>query len=711
MQQVFVLALSVLVGVHGQNSFQLPAPYSYQCNTGKCQRTPRSEARQYQSLETCKLTCGEYGSIWPQPTGEVTLKKDTSSFKPQHLQVTKLSAPNNRVVSLAKEALRLFERSIHYYHPDFPETEKRVTPQTQDKAKNKISTRNNPFVLRSESLIDEQLQLQRANLRAELNPTTLNEFDPRYDEFQFRTFKDRQFYERSPFNRRLDPVAEDHRVNIEMTITSPEDRFSLNTDESYNLGVATQGQTTTVNINANSYYGARHALETLSQLIAFNDLHNSLQIVNDAKVTDKPAFRYRGIMLDTGRNYYSKEAIMRLVDAMSYNKLNTLHWHISDFASFPMYTPRVPNMVYYGGYGTRQVYYPLDINEIVRYANIRGIQVVPEIDTPAHASNGWQWGEKEGKGKLVLCANQDPWFEYSKEVPAGQLNPVNPEVYNVLGDIYRDVMDVFDSDMFHMGSDDVSYKCWEKSQEITQYLKANNKEPGSPAYLELWNLFQANALTKLEEASGTKQVTPVVYSSTLASKLNKDKYVVQISDSTSQNTISEYIQKGFRVIFSNHDQWNIDCGRSNWMGEKVAKCGNEPVTWRTIYDHSPLDVLAQLGMANARAIYNERSAQPDSISLYDQILGGTTTMYSYETDESNIESRVWPKSSAFAERLWSDPTHNWSVAETRFYSHRERMVNRGVLAEAVRPAYCLQNEDMCYTETQYRQRSEATPAV
>lgn len=123
--------------------------------------------------------------------------------------------------------------------------------------------------------------------------------------------------------------------------------------------------------------------------------------------------------------------------------------------------------------------------------------MIPEIGGPAHNAAGWQWAQKEGKGKLALCTDSvrsnfcpvalsaficvwwmcyvthtiflisklseitlslknEPWFELSKEPPSGQINPINPEVYPILGELYRDLMDYFDPEMVHMGGDDVS---------------------------------------------------------------------------------------------------------------------------------------------------------------------------------------------------------------------------------------------------------------
>lgn len=80
-----------------------------------------------------------------------------------------------------------------------------------------------------------------------------------------------------------------------------------------------------------------------------------------------------------------------------------------------------------------------------------------EIDSPAHAGNGWQWGEKAGLGTLAVCINKKPWRTYCIQPPCGQLNPVNPNTYKILGRIYKDLVDIFPKgETFHMGGDEVN---------------------------------------------------------------------------------------------------------------------------------------------------------------------------------------------------------------------------------------------------------------
>lgn len=86
------------------------------------------------------------------------------------------------------------------------------------------------------------------------------------------------------------------------------------------------------------------------------------------EITDAPVFKYRGVMIDTARNYLKKESIMRTLDVMMYNKLNVLHWHITDDESFPIELPSIPEMAKAGAYSKKYTYSFFAISEIVEYA-------------------------------------------------------------------------------------------------------------------------------------------------------------------------------------------------------------------------------------------------------------------------------------------------------------------------------------------------------
>jgi len=740
----FVVLLALVASVAAfEPYFRMPSPYRYSCFEEKCHReevnpsdkeeedpvqNQRSQlSRKYTTLAECNLVCGQYGSLWPRPSKGVEFAKETSRFVPQNIRFTKVSASNPEVEEMLMEQAHYFQRNLHFMHPKYSQKNKgpfseyqqeryqnynrqRNNQQSQGRFRSQIDDRDfqqegSSYNVRRYDIFDRNYQLQ-----SQFN------HDARHDrpqsqhfESKFTQGRDQMRYEKiSPFNKQqADPMAERQNFDIEVTVTGQDTQLRLETDESYTLTVQTVGDTTTAIILASEYYGARHALETLSQLIDYDELSNSLQVVKTAKISDEPSFKYRGLLLDTGRNFYPKEEILSLLDTMSTNKLNTFHWHISDAASFPLYSQREPQMTYYGAYSPSKVYYPQDVREIVEYANQRGIRVIPELDAPAHAGAGWNFGEKAGMGKLVLCNDPDDiWFEDCKEPPCGQLNPTNPKVYDVLKNVYSDILEAFNPEFVHMGGDDTSFKCWTNSPEITSFLADQGLQTNSAELFKLWNTFQGQAYAKLtesqREAGISKSVTPMIYSSSFVQNyINPKEYVVQITDEVNQTSIEQYITKGYQVVFSNMDVWNFEGPAASWVSQsKLFKNAAEVPrpSWKQVYENSPLDMLTLLGVQNAR---RRGDNIPTEQTPADQVLGGEAMVYSYETDAMSLQSTVWPRGAALAERLWTDPIHTSfqaDQAETRMAAHRERMVNRGTRAEAFQPEFCFQNQNSCYTQ-------------
>lgn len=106
----------------------------------------------------------------------------------------------------------------------------------------------------------------------------------------------------------------------------------------------------------------------------------------------------------------------------------------------------------------------------MEYARIGGIRVLPEFDAPSHVGEGWQHFVDKNTGRGYLnCFKSTPWLQYCVEPPCGQLNPTVDGVYSVLGDLYEEYSQLFDSDLFHMGGDEVSLQCW-NTTEIAKWI-------------------------------------------------------------------------------------------------------------------------------------------------------------------------------------------------------------------------------------------------
>lgn len=111
-------------------------------------------------------------------------------------------------------------------------------------------------------------------------------------------------------------------------------------------------------------------------------------ILSNVFIEDRPVYAYRGLLLDTSRNFIPLSQLLKTLDGMAMTKLNYFHWHITDAQSFPLEIPEVPYLSEYGSYSKEKVYKESDVRHIVKYAQQRGIKVVFELDSPAHAAMG-----------------------------------------------------------------------------------------------------------------------------------------------------------------------------------------------------------------------------------------------------------------------------------------------------------------------------------
>lgn len=201
-------------------------------------------------------------------------------------------------------------------------------------------------------------------------------------------------------------------------------------------------------IKAETVFGLRHGLETLSQLITSDNtemFNNRLLIISAIEIYDQPSFTHRGLHLDSARTFISISVIKRQLDLMALVKLNILHWHLTDFESFSIKI--TPNLWKYGATQSH-VYNSEDVNNLIEYGLVRGIRIIPEIDVPGHVGMGWQWGRYYGIGDLVISNGE-----------CHQLNIFNLKLYPILQELLHGILKIFQTATFgliHLGGDEVS---------------------------------------------------------------------------------------------------------------------------------------------------------------------------------------------------------------------------------------------------------------
>ncbi|XP_062542125.1 probable beta-hexosaminidase fdl isoform X2 [Armigeres subalbatus] len=581
------------------------------------------------SFLTCTMTCGPI-NIWPQPTGKASIGSKATRFSLANMHFNVKTA-HKPVEDLLWDAFRVFKEEIRAVL---------VAHSAGDDEGDSSSA--------TESGASEQ-QENGAKIGS---PVSKIRF--------YKTVDDSQ----------LDVDRFDMRIHV---VKSPDVHLTMHTDESYNMTVGHTARSLVVKVFANSFFGAKHALTTLQQLIWFDDEERILKVLNKALIEDVPRFNFRGLMLDTSRHYFSVDSIKRMMVGMSHSKLNRFHWHITDSQSFPLVSKHYPQLAQYGAYSDREIYTAEDVREIVEFAKVRGIQVIPEIDAPAHAGNGWDWGPKHNLGDLSLCINQQPWSYYCGEPPCGQLNPKNNNTYLILQKLYEELLELTGPlDYFHLGGDEVNLECWQ------QHFNESDMRT-------LWCDFMQQAYHRLQIAN--KGVAPkmvAVWSSGLTNYpcLSKSSFAVQVWGGSKWQENYQLISAGFNLVISHVDAWYLDCGFGSWRSTAEGACSPYR-NWQTVYKHRPWDEM-KLTSLQMR-----------------QILGGEACLWTEQVDESTLDSRLWPRAAALAERLWTDPVeeiYSESVPKDTFNRmsvFRNHLLELGIRAEPIFPKYCAQNQDEC----------------
>lgn len=445
-------------------------------------------------------------------------------------------------------------------------------------------------------------------------------------------------------------------VSVQVTKSSKEIKYKLDIDESYKILGNKKDKSVKFIIKASTFLGARHGLETLLQLIWWDEKRQTLLIMNSVDITDAPIFTYRGFMLDTAQNFLPISSILHILDGMSMNKMNVFHWHLTDSKSFPFASEVFPKFAVFGSYSAKETYSPEDVKQVVDYAETRGITVIVEVDSPAHISQGWNWGEEEGLGNLSLCLNAQTFATFCTESPCGQLNPVNNNSYSVLATLLKELYAISKSgDLIHIGGDDVDLMCWESYADVTDTDVYMNK-----GIMGVWAFFYDNLRDHLKREN-ISQKNIIVWSNSLLDDTEFWRHITPIVQSRAASTSGELeklVKQKKRVIVSSGDVWTLGI----------------PNPWLTAYQHQPwMDM---------------------SVSERRLVVGGEALAWTDRLDQHSLEPSIWPTAAAIAERLWSDPTSK-TVPTDRLARVTLRLKREGIKSSPVYPKWCLQNPSQC----------------
>jgi hexosaminidase len=372
---------------------------------------------------------------------------------------------------------------------------------------------------------------------------------------------------------------------------------SLNEDESYSLevpsGVRSDGRAT---LKAATVIGALRGLETLLQLVESDSDGYYIPCV---KVEDKPRFRWRGLLFDSSRHFQPLEIIKRNLDGMAAVKLNVFHWHLTDDQGFRIESKKYPKLT---GMGSDGLFYTQDqAREIIAYAAERGIRVVPEFDLPGHATS-WVVGYPE------LASAPGPYqIERQPGVFDPTLDPTREEVYQFLDAFFGEMAALFPDEYMHIGGDENEGKQWDRNPQIQAFMKERGIK-NNHSLQAYFTMRLARILEKYKKKTmGWEEI--------MANDLPRD---VAIHSWRGPESLAEAVKGGFSGVLSAGYYIDLSYPASN---------------------HYSIDPVA----ADKHLSRQEEA----------RILGGEATMWSEYVSPETIDSRIWPRTAAIAERFWS----------------------------------------------------------
>ncbi|HEY6338746.1 MAG TPA: family 20 glycosylhydrolase [Candidatus Sulfotelmatobacter sp.] len=365
----------------------------------------------------------------------------------------------------------------------------------------------------------------------------------------------------------------------------------LGEDESYELSVTDSG----AKLTAPNPLGVLHGLQTFLQLLQTSANGFTVPVVT---IKDQPRFPWRGLLIDVSRHFIPIRVLERNLDAMAAVKMNVLHWHLSDDQGFRVESKKFPKLTGMGSDG--MFYTQAEIREFIAYAHDRGIRVMPEFDMPGH-SRSWFLGYPElssGPGPYTLEGGGiDPIMD-----------PTQESTYKFLDKFIGEMAKLFPEVYFHIGGDEVNGKQWDANPKIQAFIHAHGMKNNQD--------LQAYFNQRLLKIVTKHHKTMIGWDEILHPDLPK---TIVVQSWRGQESLAKAAQQGYSGLLSYGYYLDL-----MWPAAQ----------------HYAVDPMS----GAAATLSPEEKAR---------ILGGESCQWAEWVTPENIDSHIWPRNAAIAERLWS----------------------------------------------------------
>ena len=373
--------------------------------------------------------------------------------------------------------------------------------------------------------------------------------------------------------------------------------------------------------------------------------------------------------LDCARQFYSIQEIKRLLDYMSYFKLNRFHWHLTDNEAWRIELNKYPNLTkvgafrgynekippFYGtGYSKSGGYYTrTEIKDLIDYAKRRNIEIMPEIDLPAHSWTLLQ----------IMPELRDQTSNISSEdvgnYPDNTINPALEETHTFLKNILEELSEIFSFHIIHVGVDERPKESWEGSPKVIEYMKKNNIS----SFDELQDDYMNKIISTLKDnqkltAAWNEAALPPhndIGSSGSAGKVDKT-CIIFAWEHPDVGIMSA--KNGFKTVLCPGQKTYFDMAHNNSTFERGI-CWAATIEVKEVFDWQPL-----------------KEYQPKEI---ENVLGIQGQLWSETiTDKDYFDAMINPRLAALAEIAWSSKANRtWSQFRSSLLHNVDFLSNLG----------------------------------
>lgn len=396
-----------------------------------------------------------------------------------------------------------------------------------------------------------------------------------------------------------------------------------------------------VRLQAQDVSGMVYGIQSLLQLLPVG--HGKDLQVEPVKIVDYPQFVYRGMHLDVSRHIFPLDFVKKYIDYLAFHKFNNFHWHLTDdqgwrieIKSYPKLNsvgswreatlighfkdqPARYDSTRYGGFYTQE-----EVKEVIRYAQVRGINIIPEIDIPGHSRATIAAYPAFSTRPDTTWNVATTWGMYNRQ---NNVLAPRPETFAFLKTVFEEVADLFPSPYIHIGGDECSKMWWKASPQAQAFIKQHNlkDEKGLQTYF----------IEQVSDYLAAKNKKVIGWHEILEGDLDSSAVVMNWAD---EKTGASAAMRKHHVIMTPGKPLYFDHYQTKSPNDSLAIHGYNPVD--AVYNYNPMPATLQ-GKPEAKYIMGAQG------NVWTEYMGSP----------AKVEYMVFPRMTALSEALWSNPQH------------------------------------------------------